>query len=102
MKVPEQMKTTVDNQPFLIMEEKIAGKDDVVWGLDYSSGLEVMKKSDAFYGDWTFEMVKDTKFLQVWVIVCSVSTITVPTAWFLLPNKELTTYKMILSCLKNL
>ena len=48
MKVPEQMKTTVDNQPFLIMEEKIAGKDDVVWGLDYSSGLEVMKKSDAF------------------------------------------------------
>ena len=62
MKVPEQMKTTVDNQPFLIMEEKIAGKDDVVWGFASASGLEVMKKADAFYGDGIFEMVKDTKF----------------------------------------
>ena len=51
-----------------------------------------MKKSDAFYGDGTFEMVKNTKFLHVWVIVCPVSTI----SWFLLPNKEFTPYKMII------
>ena len=102
MKVPEQMKVTVDNEPFLIMEERIAGKDEVVWGFASSYGLDLMKKSDAFYGDGTFEMVKETKFSQVWVIVCPDSTISVPTAWFLLPNKEYTTYKMILNCLKNL
>ena len=45
MKVPEQMKTTVDNQPFLIMQEKIAGKDDVVWDFTSASGLEVMMLS---------------------------------------------------------
>ena len=47
------MKTTVGNQPFLIMEEKIAGKDDAVWGFASASGLVVKKKADAFYGDGT-------------------------------------------------
>ena len=73
------------------MEEKISGKDDIVWGFASAFRLEVMKIADAFYGDGTFEMVKDTKFLQVWVIVCPVSTNSVPTAWLLLPNKEFTT-----------
>ena len=53
MKVPEQMKATVDSQPFFIMEEKIAGKDDAVWGFASASGLVVKKKADAFYGDGT-------------------------------------------------
>ena len=62
MKVPKQIKTTVDNQLFWIMEEKISGKDDIVWGFASAFRLEVMKIADAFYGDGTFEMVKDTKF----------------------------------------
>ena len=99
MIIPDTMKTTCDNLPFVILEEKITNSEAVIWGFSSPSGLDIMKKSESFYADGTFEMVQQTMFSQIWVIVCPVGLISVPVAWFCLPNKEYTTYKIVLTCL---
>ena len=46
-------------------------------------------------------MVKQTLFSQIYVFVCPIGSISVPVAWFLLPNKEFSTYMKVLTCLKE-
>ena len=73
----------------------------MIWGFSSPSGLDTMKNSESFFADGTFKMVQQTMFSHIWVIVCSVGLISVPVAWFCLPNKEYTTYKIVLTCLKD-
>ena len=102
MVIPDNMRTTYDNLPFVIMEERISeDSEEVIWGLASPSGLDTMKQAESIFADGTFEMVKQTLFSQIYVFVCPVGAISVPVAWFLLPNKEYSTYKKILTCLKE-
>ena len=101
MIIPDSMKTTCDNLPFVILDERIGNEDDdkVIWGFSSPSGMDTMRQANSVFADGTFEMVKQTLFSQIYVFVCPVGSISVPVAWFLLPNKEYTTYRKVLTCL---
>ena len=43
MIIPEEYKKTTDGKLFNILEERILGKDERIWGFASESGLEVMK-----------------------------------------------------------
>ena len=102
MIIPENMRTTHDNLPFVITEERIADDSNkVIWGFSSPSGLDTMRGAESLFADGTFEMVKQTLFSQIYVLVCPVGSISVPVAWFLLPKKEYSTYMKVLTCLKE-
>ena len=66
--------------------------------------LNIPKKSTHLWVDGTFEIVDKTKFEQLWLIVrrSEANNITLPVAYFLLPNKVTTTYKTVLQCISDL
>ena len=102
MIIPENMRTTHDNLPFVIMEERIGDDSNkVIWGFSSPAGLDTMREAESIFADGTFEMVKQTLFSQIYVFVCPIGSISVPVAWFLLPNKEFSTYMKVLTCLKE-
>ena len=50
-----------------------------------------------------FDIVKSTLFVQVFIIVCkSLTGVTVPCAFYLLPNKEYLSYKYLFESIRNL
>ena len=102
MIIPENMRTTHDNLPFVIMEKRLDDDSNkVIWGFSSPSGLDTMREAESIFADGTFEMVKQTLFSQIYVFVCPIGSISVPVAWFLLPNKEYSTYMKVLTCLKE-
>ena len=61
-----------------------------------------MSEAESIFADGTFfEMVKQTLFSQTYVIVCPIHSISIPMAWFLLPNKEYSTYMKVPTCLEE-
>lgn len=104
MKIPDILRMTADGQEYCVMEEKLAGKEEMIWGFASKTGIDVMKRSPGWFVDGTFELVNSTLFKQVWVIVCpiNVNKTSIPCAFFLLPSKEYQVYKMVLDCLKDL
>ena len=102
MVLPDHIKETIDGQNFLILDTVIPGKDDKILGFASPTQLQVMSNASDLFGDGTFEMVKQTLFHQCWVIVVKMANgLSVPTAFFLLPNKEAISYNIILQCLKE-
>ena len=101
MIIPEEYKKTTDGKPFTIFEERIPGKYESIWGFASESGLEVMRAASDWFIDGTFEIMEDTMFMQLYIVVCKVNKVNIPCAFFCLPNKEYPTYKMILECLIN-
>ena len=75
----------------------------MIWGFASKPGLDVMANSTDWYIDGTQELVNNTLFKQVWVIVCSINenTTTMPVAFFLLPSNEYSPYKMVLDVIKT-
>ena len=63
-----------------------------------------MKAAKEIFADGTFEMVKQTMFTQAWVMVVRHPTlgVSIPCAFFLLPDKHTDSYKMVMSTLKEL
>ena len=104
MKIPEDMKCTADGQNFCIMEERMPGKDQKIWGFASQMGIEVMKTATDWFIDGTFELVNSTLFKQLWVVTCAINETetTVPCAFYLLPCKEPSAYKMAFENLKSL
>jgi hypothetical protein len=97
MMIPGSLSVTADGKNYCVMDEKIPGKEEMLWGF-------VMKRSSDWYVDGTFELVNSTLFQQVWVIVCPINenNTSILCAFFLLPSKEFQVYKMVLDCLKRL
>ena len=69
--------------------------------LNSITSLDTMREAESIFADGSFEMVKQTLFSQIYVFVCPIGSISVPVAWFLLPNKEYSTYMKVLTCLKE-
>ena len=65
MDLPDGLKTTLDGQDFLILDETIPNKETKIWGFASSQGLKTMKKSSYWYVDGTIEIVESTLFKQV-------------------------------------
>ena len=61
-----------------------------------------MKSASNLFGDGTFQIAAATDFAQCWVVVCPIDSISVPVAFYMLPNKELVTYKAMFNNLKTL
>ena len=101
--IPEAFKKTSDGEDYCVMEEQVPGSDSLILGFASKSGMDVMKHTKDWFIDGTFEMVNSTLFKQVWVIVCPINgnSTSIPCAFFLLPGKEFTFYKMVLDCLKG-
>ena len=103
MKVPECFQKTSDGQDFCILEEQVPGTNMFIWGFASMSGMTVMANSEEWFIDGTFELVDSTLFKQVWVIVCPIhdSKTSIPVAFFFLPGKEYSLYKIVLDLIKE-
>ena len=66
--------------------------------------MSILKKSDEWFMDGTFEMVKETLFSQLYVVVCKAprSTLRIPCVFALLPDKTKATYSIMFQKLKEL
>ena len=101
MIIPDIFKKTSDGQDFCIMEEKVP--NGVIWGFASNTAMEVMSNTSNWYIDGTFDMVTNTLFKQIWVIVCPINEndTTIPCAFFFLPGKEYSVYKLVLDIIKT-
>ena len=101
--IPEELKKTAGGDEFLICNKQPKLDDEkLVLGFSSPTALETLDSSEAWFGDGTFSIAKSTLFSQVFIIVAKTLTgITVPCCFFLLPNKETETYKTMFSELKE-
>ena len=45
MKVPHQLKVTFDVKKFLVMKERLPGRNDIILGFSSKSGIETMRRA---------------------------------------------------------
>ena len=66
--------------------------------------LNIAMHSTHLWVDGTFEVVNKSLFEQLWIIVGTslANNITIPLAYFLLPNKVGSTYQIVLQAIKDL
>ena len=104
MTVFNDLAKTVDGKPFLILDETVSGKQIKVWGWASPMGLSTFKAVKDIYGDSMFEVCKSTLFVQCWVLVAksAANKVTIPCAWFLLPDKQYPTYYLVSNKLKEM
>lgn len=104
MIVPEEYTITLDGEEFLILDEHLPGKISKVWGWASDSGLAILKAASDIYGDGTFKICKYTMFPQAWILVAKSipNNVTLPCAFFLLPDTQYLTYCLVLNKLKEL
>ena len=77
--------------------------DELVIGFSSATGLEILKSSTIFFGDGTFDIAESTLFKQLFIVVAKAEVgITVPCAFFFLPNKEYEVYEKMFQALKDL
>ena len=72
MVIPDELKVTMDNKVFLILDKAtdlISGKKII--GFASPMGLEVLGSSNQWSGDGTFDIAKVTLFCQVFIISAS-------------------------------
>lgn len=100
--IPDHLRVTADGDQFLVMEERLPGKQEIVLGFSSESGIQAMKAASNLFGDGTFQIAAATNFAQCWVVVCPVDSISVPVAFYLLPSKELVAYQAMFNNLKSL
>ena len=103
VKVPEVLAKNSKGERFLIMEENIeTHRPEMILGFASPAGLDIMRTATQFFGDGTFQVCSSTLFYQLFVLISTTPTgVNVPTAYFLLPGKEVLVYKNILLCLKR-
>ena len=103
VKVPEVLTVNNKGERFLIMEENIeTHRPEMILGFASPDGIDIMLNATQFFADGTFQVCNSTLFYQLFVIISTTPTgVNVPTAYFLLPGKEVLVYKKILLCLKK-
>ena len=100
--VPEKFKETTDGKPFLIVETQLESKDGKVVGFASPTMLNELNQSDEWFVDGTWDIVRDTFFLQAWVIVARTRHgVSLPCCYFLLPDKKPASYQLALNALKS-
>lgn len=100
--IPDDLKKTASGEEFLICNKKIKeSEEELIIGFSSPTGLEILDTAQFWYGDGTFDIAKSTLFTQVFIIIGkSLTGKNVPCCFFLLPNKEYETYKMMFLELK--
>ena len=101
--IPEIFTVTSDNQPFVILDTATADEKKI-WGFMSPTSINIAKNSSHLWVDGTFEIVDKTKFEQLWLVIgrSETNNLTIPVAYFLLPNKATTTYQVVMQCIKDL
>ena len=102
--VPDQLKVTKDNQQFLILD-KVLDTDTSKKILGFASpfGLQILRNSSQWFADGTFEVARYTIYPQVFIITAKTNLdVFVPCAYFLCPDKESKTYKVLFEALRDL
>ena len=96
------MKSTPDGRPFLILEEQLEEREERVIGFASPAMLQVLNQSTEWFIDGTWDITKNTMFAQAWVIVARINPgISVPCAFFFLPNKQPASYRAALTAIKD-
>ena len=99
LKVPENLKLTIEGKPFLRVEEEIVDNHGLKKKiLIYSSDeqMDHFKRSLTWIGDGTFRIVKTSIFEQLFILTAKTQTdITLPLLYAFLPNKEWQSYARI-------
>lgn len=101
--IPDLYKVTKDGQDFNILDVE-TGEGKKVWGFMSPTCLNIAKNSTHLWVDGTFEIVSKSLFEQLWIIVgtSEANNITIPLAYFLLPNKSGNSYQIVLQAIKDL
>ena len=105
MAIPQQYLTTSTGEPFVILDHTMeAPQTGKVWMFASDFTLHILKSSDEWYLDGTFQIVKETLFSQLYVVVCKAprSSLRIPCVFALLPDKTKATYSIIFNKLKEL
>ena len=95
LSIPEALKVTASNENFLVCCDPLnPNGDELVVGYSSPTGLDILKNSSVFFGDGTFDIAECTLFKQLFIVVAKAAVgITVPCAYFFLPNKETDSYQ---------
>ena len=102
MTVPDNLRVTVDKQPFLLFDSPMEGRLDKIFVFCSSTQKQVLAESSYWMGDGTFEICKPTMFTQVLIISASSKTgVTVPCVFAFLPGKEMMCYRQVFQVLKD-
>lgn len=103
VEVPDSMKKTSDGKQFLLLDTNIDGKEDkLIIGFASPTMLQVLRVAREWFIDGTWDIVSQTFFTQAWVVVAKLdSGVSVASAFFLLPDKNTSSYKLALKCLKD-
>ena len=98
--IPDVMKVNVDEEDWVILNEKLYGGSSCIWGFCSKAGIDALKRAELWTMDGTFEVTKFALFKQLW-IVNSLTTCgeSLPSAFFLLPDKKPKTYEKCLNSL---
>ena len=106
VEVPEALKTDSSGEPWVILDDHTDEDDNSspkILGFASKTGLDLLKKAVLWSIDGTFEIMKPTMFSQLWIFyVLTETNASVPAAFFLLPDKKKSTYKIVLEKLNNL
>ena len=104
MVMPEGFYQTSDGKDFCVLESVVPGSQKKVWGWASETGINILCAASDVYADGTFEIVGQTLFAQLWVIIakCDRMEVTIPCAFFLLPDKSYATYLLCLRKLREL
>ena len=100
--VPEKFLTTLTNPsvPFKIFD---TGADDPerIIGFSTADFMKILFASPTIYSDGTFSVVPTNSFYQLYSLHGELGEVTLPLAFFLLPNKTAKTYGRMLDLVKE-
>lgn len=106
MEIPENLTKTANGEQFLICDQLIdtQPQDAKVIGFASKPCIDILDSTDDMFGDGTFEIAKSTLFSQVFILNAKTQLTTknsVPCAFYLLPNKEFLTYKIMFTSIRE-
>lgn len=101
--IPDNLKQTSDNCPFLQFEGQIeVGREEKFLIFMSPTGKEILSSSTEWFADGTFDCCSNTLFTQLFVVFAKSRTgRVVPSLFSLLPNKECKSYEQVFSFLKD-
>ena len=99
--LPPEFRKTSDSLDFLIGDSNIPGRQGRVLSFCSPTGMSLLANCDQLFGDGTFELTSCTMFSQLWVACVKVKKVVIPCFYSFLPSKELVTYRVMFSHLKE-
>ena len=99
--LPPEFRKTSDSLDFIIGDSNIPGRQGRVLSFCSPTGMSLLANCDEVFGDGTFELTSCTMFSQLWVVCVKVKKVVIPCFYSFLPSKELVTYRVMFSHLKE-